>query len=194
MKQTYEEVGELFISPTTMLYSWKSEKKNFEYLQTLLTDDEEVKLCFGGGDTNEEGKLEGIFSKQGLVLITNKRVMIGSDKLGQTVNELRLTKDTIIEGQGFSSWLGKGGWFHIKNTNHELWIGGLHGGKEQVNRIMEVLKDVISNLSNENGSEQKPTQSSDNLDKIKKLKELLDMGVITEQEFEEKKNKLLEGI
>uniref|UniRef100_UPI0040486A95 SHOCT domain-containing protein n=1 Tax=Algoriphagus sp. TaxID=1872435 RepID=UPI0040486A95 len=196
MNQSFEKVGELFISPTTMLYSWNSERKNFEFLQTSITEDEEIKLCFGGGDTNEKGKLEGVFEKSGLVLITNKRILIGGNSsFGQNFNEIKFTKQTIIQGQGFDSFFGNSGWIHIKDTNHEIWIGGLWGGKKQVNRILEVVKEVISSLKNESILETvSPYQSSDNLDKIKKLKELFDLGVISQEEFDSKKNKLLEGI
>ena len=195
MRQTFEKVGELFISPTTFLYKWKSEKKNFLFLQSLLNENEEIKLCFQGNESSEKKKLDGILSNTGLILITSERLLIGSHVWGsKTFNELKFTKETNIEGQGFLSGVLGSGWFHIKNTNHEIWISGLNGGRKQVDQILEVLKEVISKLNTETNSVTNSNQSSDNLDKIKKLKELLDMGVLNQQEFDDKKNELLKDI
>ena len=196
MRQTFEKVGELFISPTTFLYSWKSEKKNFLFLQSKLNENEEIKLCFGGNKSSEKKKLDGIPSNAGLILITSERLLIGSHVWGtKTFNELKLTKETNIEGQGLGSGvIFGGGWFHIKNTNHEIWISGLNGGQKQIDQILEVLKEVVSKLNTETNSVTNSNQSSDNLDKIKKLKELLDMGVLNQQEFDDKKNELLKDI
>ena len=78
MRQTFEKVGELFISPTTFLYTWKSEKKNFLFLQSKLNENEEIKLCFGGNESSEKKKLDGNPSGGGLILITSERLLMGS--------------------------------------------------------------------------------------------------------------------
>ena len=71
-------------------------------------------------------------------------------------------------------------------------------GKIYCDKINE-LENFKTKLFKIQGQEviQQPTiiQSNEsNLDKIKKLKELFDLGVISQDEFESKKNKLLEGI
>lgn len=56
--------------------------------------------------------------------------------------------------------------------------------------VSQGIKSAGAGLSNLFGKKNK-NEETDNLDKIKKLKELLDMGAITQEEFEEKKKELL---
>jgi hypothetical protein len=74
-------------------------------------------------------------------------------------------------------------------------------GDPDLNKIytdkINELESFKSKLFKIQGDTQTPTvitSGESNLDKIKKLKELLDLGVISQSEFDEKKNKLLEGI
>lgn len=59
------------------------------------------------------------------------------------------------------------------------------------NTVSKGIKSAGAGLSNLFGKKGKSNVEGDNLDKIKKLKELLDMGAITQEEFEEKKKELL---
>lgn len=57
--------------------------------------------------------------------------------------------------------------------------------------VSQGIKSAGAGLSNLFGKKNK-TNEDDNLEKIKKLKELLDIGAITQEEFDEKKKELLE--
>ncbi len=62
---------------------------------------------------------------------------------------------------------------------------------EKVGRqFADAVNDQIASLQSNNGS----SKNESSLDKIKKLKELLEAGAITKEEFEEKKSKLLSEI
>lgn len=59
------------------------------------------------------------------------------------------------------------------------------------NTVSQSIKSAGTGLSNLFSKKSKSSSEDDNLEKIKKLKELLDMGAITQEEFDEKKKKLL---
>lgn len=59
------------------------------------------------------------------------------------------------------------------------------------NTVSQGIKNASAGLSNLFSKKNRPIPEEDNLDKIKKLKELLDMGAITQEEFDEKKKELL---
>ena len=66
------------------------------------------------------------------------------------------------------------------------------GGREVVDYIRERLdrRDSTSNLEGSSTD----SEEEDNISKIKRLAELRDDGIITEEEFESKKSELLNGI
>lgn len=59
------------------------------------------------------------------------------------------------------------------------------------NTVSQGIKSAGAGLSNLFAKKGKANDEGDNLDKIKKLKELLDIGAITQEEFDEKKKELL---
>lgn len=59
------------------------------------------------------------------------------------------------------------------------------------NTVSQGIKNASAGLSNLFSKKNRTIPEEDNLDKIKKLKELLDMGAITQEEFDEKKKELL---
>lgn len=67
--------------------------------------------------------------------------------------------------------------------------------KQRLDRVKSESMKKSNEASKPDGGQLKKTLSTEsNLDKIKKLKELLDMGVISQEEFDTKKNTLLEDI
>ena len=67
-------------------------------------------------------------------------------------------------------------------TSQELWI---HKPKEVISRAVRMES---------RGVQVQQAQKEDPLEKLKKLKELYDMGVISQEEYEEKRKKLLDQI
>lgn len=61
-------------------------------------------------------------------------------------------------------------------------------------RCMSATANILLSYVTENEMENSCTDDSDNINKIKQLKELLDIGAITQDEYDAKKNDLLEKI
>ena len=59
------------------------------------------------------------------------------------------------------------------------------------NEEAEYIKDKIYELKAARSNSSRPARSGSNLSQIKELKELLDMGAITQEEFDAKKKELL---
>lgn len=65
-------------------------------------------------------------------------------------------------------------------------------GKEYYQKLLEIFNNYKNSQKPKVATNNNPQESS--LDKLKKLKDLYDAGIITEQEYEEKRLKLLDEI
>lgn len=63
-----------------------------------------------------------------------------------------------------------------------------------INGMLKAMDRMVQCLSRYNDNSKSEDKSLESMDKLKKLKELLDIGAITEDEYLEKKNKLLRNI
>jgi len=63
--------------------------------------------------------------------------------------------------------------------------------KKSAPAFVKALQDTLASRTNQKGSTITQNQATDPLDQIKKLKDLLDAGVITEVEFQDKKKDLM---
>lgn len=92
--------------------------------------------------------------------------------------------------------------FELKNSLQGLKIKLSVKGDREIDDVYcqnrNEVEQFKTKFQSKLGEDPQPTtvvQSNEsNLDKIKKLKELLDMGVLNQQEFDEKKNELLKDI
>jgi hypothetical protein len=57
--------------------------------------------------------------------------------------------------------------------------------------FVKALQDTLASRTNQTGNKINQNQATDPLDQIKKLKDLLDAGIITEAEFQDKKKELM---
>lgn len=94
----------------------------------------------------------------------------------------------LITGIQVSRSLGQG-WVLLVSRANNTDEFPLFKKQETLTRFANAVNERISSLN-----ETKSGSSESSLDKIKKLKELLDMGVISQSEFDEKKSKLLKDI
>ena len=100
--------------------------------------------------------------------------------------ELREEDSTKIDIA--SKFIEAGGWkCHFCNRTNPSYTGTCACGrtKEDTQNFETVRIQQLNEMEQKNKRE-------DSLDKIKKLKELLDMGALTQQEFDSKKKELLE--
>lgn len=65
------------------------------------------------------------------------------------------------------------------------------GNYANENKIAQFIKEYIENYNLRQNQPQQIIKKDSNLDEIKKLKELLDMGAISQEEFDKKKKELL---
>lgn len=65
-------------------------------------------------------------------------------------------------------------------------------GKEYYQKLLEIFNNYKSTQQSKVSANNNPQESA--LDQLKKLKELYDAGIVTEQEYEEKRVKLLERV
>ena len=125
-------------------------------------------------------------------VLTDKAVHIFSRGILKSVNRTHETFHfNTITGVDLARKLAYGWVINMSRANNvdSLLRCEEEGSKKFVSHLKELIASPRS--TSVQGSAQ---ISSDPLDKIKKLKDLLDAGVISESEFEEKKNILMDQI
>ena len=128
-----------------------------------------------GGALKIKNKLNGV------VAVTNSRIFFCNSTLGQSnIKEMRIKDIQSIDG---SVSILKIGELKVRGLTDMFVIATNEN-------IMNELKNVINSVKNEI---ERPTinSSSSTADEIKKFKELLDSGAITQEEFDAKKKELL---
>ena len=78
----------------------------------------------------------------------------------------------------------------IKFTVNDMECAALFSGKKSQDAYSKLF-ERYSNFKNRQSNEETTENSNDPYEELKKLKELLDMGIISEEEFESKKKELL---
>jgi len=152
--------------------------KHFEIIEGNLSDDEVVKLCFMGmGNAQND-----YFS----YVITDKRIMIGQKRLvGEYFQTVFLNHLNDVSYQG-------GALFGTITNDTMKEKFSVRIDKESAKRINEAVNETLRQLRQKesNPEPQKPTNNP--IDEIKGYKELLDSGIITQEEFDAKKKQLLD--
>lgn len=82
--------------------------------------------------------------------------------------------------------------FDYAKDENTIMISVMHGNYEEFVAIEQLIYDLRDKNHSEQNSKTSP--SEDNFEKIKKLNELYMSGIITEEEFKEKKSELLSKI
>lgn len=164
----------------------KGSLANLQYILDSLDDSEDVLLGFNGElNRTSMTKVEGIYS----FVLTGKRLVWGAKSFGRT--ELQSLNLDNVEHLSFAK--------HRPFTNFGLIT--IDTVAKQYNISMgvkpaEALNPVLTNMINDlKASKNEPAvvaaAAPSAADEILKFKNLLDMGVITQEEFELKKKELL---
>lgn len=160
--------------------------KHFKILEDNLMEGECVKMAFIGLHNYEAANKH---DSNYAYAITNKRIIMGQKQTitGEKFQTVFLTRINDIT---FESGVLLG--VVTVDTAREVFNIGLDKGSAKLinSKIHEVLEEVreMTTVSNVKG-ENKATGSI--ADEIRKYKELLDMGALTEEEFNKKKLELL---
>lgn len=163
-------------------------KKNLEIAESKLSTDEIVQYISPTNaviynvNTRKKEQLPGIF------ILTDKRLVF-SYKAGIAESTESITLADIEAINCFGNSL-TGGHIEIHARTKTLDILVSYK-KEIINKIQNTINETLNNYKNQ--SKIVIQNSSSSADEIIKFKQLLDMGVITQEEFEQKKKQLLDS-
>lgn len=156
--------------------------KHFGLIENNLMEDEEVLMAFIGlhnyiSATQHDNNFA--------YAITNKRILMAQKGIigeaFQTISLNNINDITMVKKMVF-------GIITIDTIKETFNIAIAANIASNINT--EIHK-VLDSLQKSNNLENQASAINDNFEKIKKLKELLDMGAITQEEFDSKKKELL---
>ena len=138
------------------------------------------------GDTHD--KIGGLM---GILIITNLRVLYyyGPNKDNWTLDQIPVDTIESIEfsrsyTSSYLSVYGKSSIFHLNSDRHVL-----------MEKARDLINQMIYDKSQNSEFSESESSASDNMaqaaEALKSLKELLDSGIITQEEFDAKKKQLL---
>lgn len=166
-------------------------KRAFDEVVKLLQPDEEVILAFAGWICSKSEGNSGSLSQVGVAL-TNQRLLIGGNAstsvfkkcyVGEYYNTSNI--NAISQRKGFIS-----SDLIIDTLGDDLSISEY--SIEIVNRIAADFSSALQKIKAAKSADAgKIVQQVSAADELKKFKELLDMGVISQPEFDAKKKQLL---
>lgn len=155
---------------------------NFKVIEDNLHNDEDIKLTFTG-ILNMNGLLgEGGFS----FALTDKRFIYAmKTKSIEKIKSVNIDNvNDLTYSQGVS--LGK----ITVDTIKETFSISVEAHSAKI--VFEKINEILNELKNKEKSEMNvSTASPSPADEIKKYKELLDLGILTQEEFDQKKKDLL---
>ena len=169
-------------------------KSSTKYAQRIIQPNEEVLYAINTNvvidapnKTLKNKKLGGVFNFKGaingVIVITDKRILFCNSLMGSTNQKQILIKDIQSIDENING-LTKTGQLRICGITDTFLINIYK------KNIGEEIKQVIYNLQTKE-SHSNYTSSISQADEIMKFKKLLDEGIITQEEFEKKKQELL---
>lgn len=169
-------------------------KASTKYAQRVIQPDEEVLYAVNTNvvidDVNKtliNKKLGGAFNLKGaingVIVITDKRILFCNSIMGSTNQKQILIKDIQSIDENING-LTKTGQLRICGITDTFLINIYK------KNVAEEIKQVIYNLQTQ-VSHSNYTSSTSQADEIMKFKKLFDDGIITQEEFEKKKQELL---
>ncbi|WP_050636140.1 SHOCT domain-containing protein [Candidatus Stoquefichus sp. SB1] len=166
-------------------------KSAAKYLDELMEIDENpiyATTCNIENNSNDDklniNNLSMKNKTSGIVVVTNKRIMFCQKVLMQVIfKQINISDITSIDSK--TTPLAGYGKLRIKGITEMLIIDcNNHTVMQNITNAINKAKSISSNQTSNN-------TSFDNYEELKKVKELLDMGIITQEEFEIKKKELL---
>lgn len=163
-------------------------KKNLERSLSTLWENEEVvyisptNAVIKDANTAEEKKSPGIF------ILTDKRVILYYKVLfNETVEAFEISEIKAIncQAQGIA-----GGHINIHTVVKTFDIL-VTGNRDIMKQIQDTIEKTVHKYKNPSNDKQEDAKTLSDADEIKKYKNLLDEGIITQEEFEAKKKQLL---
>ena len=159
--------------------------KNIEKALDLINNDEEVLFISPTNLTVQNANIANEEMFPGVCILTNKRFVFQYKMLFQTKTEV-INVDNIdnISSEGNSITGGKITFNSLSKTYSIL----VSYKSSIMQLIVDTFEEAIKNAKN---GKNQTNQNSSVADEIKKYKDLLDAGAITQEEFDAKKKQLL---
>lgn len=168
--------------------STKKAQKMIQNNETVLYAINTNVLIEDNKETVIQNGNKGLFSIKnsinGVVVITNKRILFCSSIIGNVNQKQILIKDIKSIDENING-LTKMGQIRICGITDTFLINIYK------KNIADEIKQVIYNLQNSEENIRNINNNFSNADEIIKFKKLLDEGIITQEEFERKKQELL---
>ena len=153
----------------------KSSKRQLKALSLMLHDNE--KILYLTSTSRALGPILPI-----IILCTNYRVLIMQKGLayGNDIKQIALDKINTIDYHLSALY---GTFQIIDGAGKEIKIKDVP--KKEVVKLVKTIQEAVNDYDNSS------TQSNNGINDLKKLKELADQGIITQEEFEAKKKQIL---
>jgi hypothetical protein len=160
-------------------FNTRNSIKHFEIIEKNLGNDENVLFAFIGLHNYVSiSKHDNNFA----YAVTNKRILLGQKKvIGEVFQSIALNKINDIT---FQSGVAYG----VITVDAQTEVFNVAVLKSQANNINKKLHELLYQLKEESST---VVSSSSAADEIRKFKELLDDGIISQEEFDKKKSELL---
>lgn len=177
---THEKVAE-----TIKVIGFKpmNTKTELKSLHTILNDDEHIIAMVEGFFENVHQKKQS--TGAGVAVLTDKRIVFYRKSIlgTTTLEDYPLSKISSISSRKGILMAS----ISIYASNNEASITNVN--KSVADGFVNKAKEIL--LQSEKPQQVAATQEESNIDKIKKLFELKEMGALSEEEFNEQKRKLL---
>ena len=165
----------------------------FQEIVNALRNGEEISYIYTTLSLIERGNSSPLYN--GSIAVTNERIILGGQiRTGIFMNKISYTVSTYevssITSLNLDKRPGMVAEIKIETISHDdigVTVGGINSPDGNV--ILNELSSAINAAKNKNQSSTTPAIST--ADELKKFKELLDMGIISQEEFDAKKKQLL---
>ena len=162
--------------------------RDIRAIKSSLLENEDVLFAARTNLSDSHDKVSGLW---GILIITNLRVLYyyGPNKDNWTLDQIPVDTIESIEfsrsyTSSYLSVYGKSSIFHLNSDRHIL-----------MEKARDLINQMIYDKSQNSESSESESSASDNMaqaaEALKSLKELLDSGIITQEEFDAKKKQLL---
>lgn len=178
MKTADEMIQYCYDNGTGEGFNTKQMRKHFELAASQLGPNEEATVCFIG--LHNFVSMTNHANNFAYVVTTDRIIMAQKKVIGQTVkfvNLNNLNDITMSTGLVFGTL--------TFDTLKETFNVGVN--KSVIANIHNLVSNFVMSVTNK----AEPISESDPYEELKKAKELLDSGIISQEDFDAKKNQLL---
>lgn len=164
-------------------------KTNIEKAESIVDPNENILFISPTNLIMRENNSKSIVKLPGIVILTNKRFYFNYHNLfdhSTEILDLNEIRSINSHGNGLT-----GGHIEIHSMvkSYDILVSYK---KDDIHKIAKIFKEAAAQETNENDTQ--PVGNEDVFSKIENLSKLMNKGIITEKEFQQKKEELLKQI